>query len=110
MEFREGADNKVADALSRKDIFGITIVNNQHWLDRIRSLTAKLELPKGMRLNDGLFYKGERFTYLDTATSRLKSSRNITTARLVILDSRRRSRKLLATTSGKSLPTTPNDS
>jgi hypothetical protein len=48
MEFCEGADNKVADTLSHKDIFGITVVNNQHWLNRIRSLTTKLELPKGM--------------------------------------------------------------
>jgi hypothetical protein len=31
---RPGTENKVADAISRKDIFGITI-NNHHWIDRI---------------------------------------------------------------------------
>ena len=30
---RDGAENKVADGISRKDIFGITIIENQHWIE-----------------------------------------------------------------------------
>ena len=41
---KDGAENKVADGISRKDIFGITIIENQHWIDRLRQLSDKIQL------------------------------------------------------------------
>ena len=58
--FVSGMNNNVADALSRKDIFGITIIDNQHWLDRIRNLSKKTQRQAWMTEENGLFYKDNR--------------------------------------------------
>ena len=54
---RPGTENKVADAISRKDIFGITI-DSQHWIDRIRQLSNKVIAQPWMTQRNGLYYKG----------------------------------------------------
>jgi hypothetical protein len=56
---RPGTENKVADAISRRDIFGITTVSNQPWLERLRQLSAKVPIQKWMRQEDGLIYKDQ---------------------------------------------------
>ena len=55
---KDGAENKVADGISRKDIFGITIIENQHWIERLRKLTAKIQQQSWMTYRNGLIYKG----------------------------------------------------
>ena len=60
MVHRPGAENKVADGISRQDIYGITIVDNQQWLERIRNLTEKIEKPTKMEEHNGLLYKNNR--------------------------------------------------
>jgi hypothetical protein len=57
MVHRPGAENKVADGISRQDIYGITIVDNQQWLERIRNLTKKIEKPTKIEESNGLLYK-----------------------------------------------------
>ena len=62
-----GTENKVTDAISQKDIFGITI-NNQHWIDHIRQLSKKVIPKPWMTQRNGLFFKGNRLYipgYLD---------------------------------------------
>src|SRR3954464_6257037 len=54
---RPGAENKVADAISRKDIFGISIIDNQHWIEQLRQLTKKITLLPWMTIRNGLIYK-----------------------------------------------------
>lgn len=46
--------------MSRKDIFGITVIDNQHWLDRIRNLSKKIQRQAWMTEENGLFYKNNR--------------------------------------------------
>ena len=57
---RPGVDNKVADAISRMDIYGITIIEDQHWLERIRALSAKVTPPAFLTERNGLYYKEDR--------------------------------------------------
>jgi hypothetical protein len=54
---RPGTENKVADAISRRDIYGITIVENQHWMERVRQLSKKITIRPWMTQKDGLLYK-----------------------------------------------------
>ena len=54
---RPGKENKVADAITRRDIFGISIINNQSWVDRICQLSAKIKEQPWMTIEDGLIYK-----------------------------------------------------
>jgi hypothetical protein len=55
---KPGATNFVADSLSRKDILGITALDNKDWLDSIREISKKLELKTGFTEQNGLQYKG----------------------------------------------------
>ena len=50
----------VADALSRKDILGISTLSNDNWLDTIRQITKKLPPINSLMEKDGLLYKGNR--------------------------------------------------
>jgi hypothetical protein len=56
---RPGTENKVADAISRKDIFGITITND-HWIEQLRQLSTKVVTKPWMTQRNGLFYKDNR--------------------------------------------------
>ena len=58
--FLSGLNNVVADALSRKDIYGISIIDNQPWIERIRKLSQKVQRKPWMQEEDGLLYKGHR--------------------------------------------------
>src|SRR5213080_710558 len=58
-QFIEGKENKVADALSRRDLLGISWVDTSNWKDQIREATKRLPLPKGMTERDGLYYKND---------------------------------------------------
>ncbi|TMC13855.1 MAG: hypothetical protein E6J34_24345, partial [Chloroflexi bacterium] len=57
---RPGSQNQVADAISRRDIFGITTIDNQHWIERLRQLSTKVELKPWMNVRNGLIYKDNR--------------------------------------------------
>ena len=80
---RPGTENKVADALSRMhilDIYGIEVVENQHWLERIRALTKKVTQPKDTTEHQGLYYKGDRIYipgYRDIKTAILKEFHDV---------------------------------
>jgi hypothetical protein len=57
---KPGAENKVADAISRKDIFGISTIDNQHWIERLRQLSQKTTQLPWMTIRNGLIYKDNR--------------------------------------------------
>ena len=57
---RPGAENKVADAISHRDIFGVTIINNQHWIERLRKYSEKITHLPWMTTRNGLIYKNNR--------------------------------------------------
>jgi hypothetical protein len=57
---KPGLTNVVADALSRKDICGISTLTNDNWLNIIREITKKLPPINGLTEKDGLLYKGNR--------------------------------------------------
>ena len=57
IEHRPGKENKVADAISRRDIYGISTVDNLTWLDRIRQFSAKLPHQPWMTREDDLIYR-----------------------------------------------------
>jgi deoxyuridine 5'-triphosphate nucleotidohydrolase len=60
IEHRPGVENKVADGLSRKDVFGISIVENTNWLSKIKKLSKKVTLLPWMTRKNGLIYKDNR--------------------------------------------------
>jgi hypothetical protein len=57
---RPGVDNKVADAISCRDIFGITEISNQHWIDHLRKLSQKMPKQEWMTIQNDLIYKKNR--------------------------------------------------
>ena len=58
--FLSGLNNVVADALSRKDIYGISIIDNQPWMDKIRELSKKIQRQPWMQEENGLIYRKDR--------------------------------------------------
>src|SRR3954463_14762403 len=56
---KPGLTNVVADALSRKDLLGISTLSNDNWLSTIHEITKKLPPIKGLTMKDGLLYKGQ---------------------------------------------------
>ena len=55
--FITGMNNNVTDALSRKDIFRISTIDNQPWLDHICKLSKCITRHLWMIEENGLFYK-----------------------------------------------------
>ena len=53
------------------------MIDNQPWLDRIKKLTSRFELPNGMKEKNGFFYKGNRLYipgYQDIKTTILQEN------------------------------------
>ena len=57
---KPGKENTVADALSRRDIFGISYIDSSTWQEKLRALTQKIEKPTWAEEKDGFYWKKDQ--------------------------------------------------